>query len=334
VPLTYLTTAAAAAAVGSLLGSGPATADPVRVSYANVNANFAPTFAAEDKGYFKEEGLEVELINAPGGTATPALMAGSLTYSASTSSAMSAILKGAPLKVVFVGTSRALYQLWSFDPEVTSFAQMKGKSVPIAQRGGTEELAMRVYLKAKGLPPDYLTMIPLGTGPARLAAIVGGTQKFAMLTSGEKGSFKEAGLLDKGRMILDFSKEIETQNGGLVTATKTVTENRDQVKKVLRALWKGTLYMQAEKQGMADILQKRLSTAARDHLLSGLDAAIEDVDTDGEMEMAAAAKELAVRAELLGVPPDKIPPPAQVYDFSIIREVIKELAAESWRPTK
>jgi hypothetical protein len=106
------------------------------------------------------------------------------------------------------------------------------------------------------------------------------------------------------------------------------------VKKVLRALWKGTLYMQAEKQGMADILQKRLPTVPRDQLLSGLDAAIEDVDTDGEMPLAAAAKELAVRAELLGVPPDKIPPPEQVYDFSIIREVIKELAAESWRPAK
>lgn len=333
-PLTYLTTAAVAAAVGSVFGLGPAAAEPIRISYANVNANFAPTFAAEDKGYFKQEGLDVELINAPGGTATPALMAGSLNYSASTSSAMSAILKGAPLKVVFVGTSRALYQLWSFDPEVASFAQMKGKSVPIAQRGGTEELAMRVYLKAKGLPPDYLTMIPLGTGTARLASILGGTQKAAMLTSGEMGAFKEAGLLDKGRMIVDFSKEIETQNGGIVTTTKAVTENRDEVKKVLRALWKGTLYMQAQKQGMTDILQKRLPTTSRDQLLSGIDAAVEDVDTDGEMPMAAAAKELGVRAELLNVPQDKVPPPEQVYDFSIIREVIKELEAENWRPTK
>jgi ABC-type nitrate/sulfonate/bicarbonate transport system substrate-binding protein len=177
-------------------------------------------------------------------------------------------------------------------------------------------------------------MIPLGTGPARLAAILGGTQKAAMLTSGEMGAFKEAGLLDKGRMILDFSKEIETQNGGLVTTTKAVAENRDQVKKVLRALWKGTMYMQAEKQGMADILQKRLPTATREQLLSGIDAAIEDVDRDGEMPMAAAAKELTVRAELLGVTPEKIPPPEQVYDFSIIREVIRELDAAAWRPTK
>ena len=333
-PLTYLTAAAVAAVVGSVLGLGPAAADPVRISYANVNANFAPTFAADDKGYFKQEGLDVELINAPGGTATPALMAGSLNYSASTSSAMSAILKGAALKVVFVGTSRALYQLWSFDPEVTSFAQMKGKSVPIAQRGGTEELAMRVYLKAKGLPPDYLTMIPLGTGQARLASVLGGTQKFAMLTSGEMGAFKEAGLLDKGRMILDFSKEIETQNGGIVTTVKAVTEHRDEVKKVLRALWKGTLYMQTQKQGMTDILQRRLPTVPRDQLLAGIDAAVEDVDTDGEMPMVAAAKELGVRAELLNVPQDKVPAPEQVYDFSIIREVIKELDAEHWRPTK
>ena len=155
-----------------------------------------------------------------------------------------------------------------------------------------------------------------------------------MLTSGEMGSFKEAGLLDRGRMILDFSKEIETQSGGLVTTAKTVAEDRDRVKKVLRALWKGTMYMEAQKQGMADILQKRLPGATRDQLLSGIELAIEDVDRDGEMEMAAAAKELTVRAELLGVPADKIPPPEAVYDFSIIREVIRELNAEAWRPTK
>lgn len=332
--LSFLHSAGAAAAIASVLGVGASSADPIRVSYANVNANFAPTFAAEDKGYFKEEGLDVELINAPGGAAVPALISGSLQYSASTSSALSAILKGADLKVVFVGTSRALYELWSFDPAITTFEQVKGKSIPIAQRGGSEDLTMRVYLKNKGLPRDYVALTPLGTGPARLAAILGGTQQLAMLTSGEKGTFKQAGLLDKGRMIVDFAKEIETQNGGLVTSAKELAEHRDQVKKILRALWKGTIYMQAQREGMTDILQKRLPKETRESLRSGIESAIEDVDQDGEMSMEASARELAVRAELNDVPPDKIPAPEKVYDFSVIREVIAELKAENWQPRR
>ena len=327
-------TAAAAAVLSSLGFAPPVAAEPIRVSYANVNANFAPSFAAEDKGYFKEEGLDIELVNAPGGAAVPALIAGSLHYSASTSSAMSAVLKGAPLKVVLVGTNRALYQLWSFNPAITKFDQMKGKPIPIAQRGGTEELAMRVFLKVKGLPRDYVTLVPLGTGTARLASVLGGTQSAAMLTSGEMGAFKQAGLLDLGRMLVDFSKEIETQNGGLVTSAKEVAEHRDRVKKIVRALWKGYVYMEAQREGMADILQKRLPRENREALLSGIQAAIETQDEDGEMAMDAAARELAVRAELLDVAPDKVPLPEQVYDFSVIREVIAELKAANWHPTR
>jgi hypothetical protein len=41
-----------------------------------------------------------------------------------------------------------------------------------------------------------------------------------------------------------------------------------------------------------------------------------------------------VRAELLDVAPDKVPPPEQVYDFSVIREVIAELKAANWHPTR
>ncbi len=47
-----------------------------------------------------------------------------------------------------------------------------------------------------------------------------------------------------------------------------------------------------------------------------------------------AARELAVRGELLDLTADKIPPAAKVYDFSLIEEVERELRAANWNPTR
>src|ERR1700733_7315631 len=117
--------AARAAALALCALASPAGAESFKISYAGTNANFAQYFAAEDKGYFKDEGLDLQLVQLGGGTATPALIAGDLTYSGSPSSAMSAILRGAPLKVILIGQSKPIYELWSFDPTVHRLEDLK-----------------------------------------------------------------------------------------------------------------------------------------------------------------------------------------------------------------
>jgi hypothetical protein len=52
------------------------------------------------------------------------------------------------------------------------------------------------------------------------------------------------------------------------------------------------------------------------------------------MSLAAAAKEIALRGELLGLAPDKIMPAEKVYDFSVVAEVDRELKAAGWKPVK
>jgi ABC-type nitrate/sulfonate/bicarbonate transport system substrate-binding protein len=136
--------AAPAAIAGLVASGGSAVADPVKVSIPNYGANFAPVLNAIDKGYFAAEGLDIEIVVAGGGTATPALIGGSIHYSTSASSAMSAILKGAPLTIVAVGQSRPNYQIWSFDPEVKTLEKLKGKSLAVISRGDSQELAARI----------------------------------------------------------------------------------------------------------------------------------------------------------------------------------------------
>ena len=323
---------ALALAAAMVASGGAQAADKIVMSIPQIHTGFSYAYIAQEKGYFRDEGLEVEVIVAGGGTATSALISGSLDYSSSPSSAMSAILKGATLKVIQVGQSRPIYSLWSFDPAVTTFDQLRGKTIAIGVRGGTDELALRMLLKAKGLPSDFFGYTPLGQGPVRIAAVTAGTQNFVTLSRLESEELRQAGLLTKGKVLYDIAKDVEMQVGGLVTAEKTLVNHPDRTRKLLRALWRGTIYMMTQREGTIAIMQKLLPKISREALERDYVGAVDDQDDDGVMSMQALSKELAVRAEVLNVPPDKIPPPQKIYDFSIIEGVIKELKSANWRP--
>jgi len=309
-----------------------ARAEPVRLSIPNVHAGFAHVFVAEDKGYFKAEGLDVQVSVVGGGTATPALIGGSLDYSSSPASAIGAILRGGQLRIVLATGIRPIYELWSFDPAIRTIEEIKGQQIAIMTRGGTDEIAMRMLFKARNLPPDYVAFSALGR-EGRMAALIAGTQKLSLLGRIERAELENAGLkLANGRMIFDLAQNVELATGGLVATESELTKNRDRAKKVLRALWKGRIYMKTVDGGTIDVVQKRLPKMPRETLASDLDAARDDSSDDGTIALASVEKELAVRAEILGIAPDKVLPADKVYDFSLMREILAELKAANWRP--
>ena len=313
------------------LGVADVSAETIKLTIPTVQAAFAYAYIAQEKGYFKDEGLEVEIVVATGGMATPALISGSVQYSSSTASAMTAILKGAALKIILVGQSRPIQEIWSFDPKVRTFEDLKGKMLATTVRGGSDELLVRMLLKQKGLPLDFVGFTPLGRGPTRIAAILSGNQPYTLLARTDLGELQKAGMLAKGHRVLKFSDYVELQTGGLASSVAELTDHRDRAKRMLRALWKGTIYLQKNPAGTKEIMSRKLPNLTPQAIDFDYDGAIEDLDTDGVTSREGQARELAERAELLKVPADKVPPPEQVYDFSLIEAVKKEL--QGWQPS-
>jgi NitT/TauT family transport system substrate-binding protein len=165
-------------------------ADKLKIAIPVTTGTYAMYFVAEDKGYFQEENIDVELIIAGGGTATPALMSGDLDYNGSPGAAISAILKGAPLKIFFVSQDRPAYELWSGDPNIRSIADLKGKPVGILTRGDTTEVALRILLKQQGIDPGGVIYTPLSQGQVRLAALTAGSVAAGMLLKDEVAQAK------------------------------------------------------------------------------------------------------------------------------------------------
>jgi hypothetical protein len=77
-------------------------------------------------------------------------------------------------------------------------------------------------------------------------------------------------------------------------------------------------------------MHRRAPRASRATIVEDVKGALDDLDADGEVSFAEAEKELSVRAELMKLAPDKVMPAEKVYDFTLIREVVREL--KDWRP--
>jgi ABC-type nitrate/sulfonate/bicarbonate transport system substrate-binding protein len=245
---------------------------------------------------------------------------------------MGAIMKGAKLKVVMVG--RAVdFQIWSFDPQVKTFAAAKGQSLAVVSRGGSEEIATLMYLKAKGYPRDFVGFTAIA-GPARVAAIVGGSAKFGVLLPQDLPTLGEKGELAKGTMLVDLAKEVHLATGGLVTTDKEIAERRPRARRVVKAMRKATLYVKAFPDATVDILLKRNPGTSRQAMTTEFNDAYNSFNWPGSISAEAGRQELAARGEILGLSADQIPAPEAAYDFSLVAEADRELAAEGWQPTR
>ena len=130
---------------------------------------------ALEKGYFKKRGLDVEFMQFRGDNdVMRALLGGELdTIELSPAAGMNAIDRGSDLR--FIGSSMpgfpyALY----VRKDITSWAQLKGKTFGVAAPGGVPDIMARAMLKLKGVDPDSIQIVNAGGSGLRIKALVAG----------------------------------------------------------------------------------------------------------------------------------------------------------------
>ncbi|HVA15907.1 MAG TPA: ABC transporter substrate-binding protein [Stellaceae bacterium] len=330
--MTRVVAAAIAATLAAALPalSLPAHAlDHVRISYVVPTVNYGALFIAIDQGYFAQEGIAPELVQAGGGVATPGLISGDLQFSGSPSVALSADMKGAHLKAVFVGSDQSAFQLW-VQPDIKTLDDLKGKQIGIISRGDTTEIGMRYVLAKRNLPDDFLSYTPMGPGIARVAAIESGSFPGALIDAGQAADMARSGKLGKLHMLIDLNKEVHMVFGGFATSDALIKSNPDLVRRTVRALMKGLAVVRSARAETVAALVKHGSTET---------AAGEDYDQFASTMSPTAvtsdadqALELKVRAKMLGVDPATLPPPSRFFDFSFVKQAAAELKKENWKP--
>src|ERR1700704_768108 len=307
-------------------------ADKVKVSYPTMTSSYIFFFGAISKGYYKDEGLDPDVIEAAGGVATPALVSGDVQFSTSGSSAISAIMKGAKLKVLAVGEDRPSWQIWTTKPEIKTCQELKGLQVGVLSRGDTGEVAIRYVLKKLGLPADFVSYTPMGSSlGTRMAVVRAGSLPAAGPPPAEVETLRAGGGLANAHMIMDLAQEVRSTFNGLATSDDMIKNHADTVMRFVRATRKGMLYARDNRDGAIDVFVKVMK-AQPDAATHGYDELRKVMAADGAITLEAQTNELALRADMLSMTADKIPPTAAVFDFSWLEKVNAELKAAGWKP--
>ncbi len=307
-------------------------AEKVRVTYPNLNGAYVFLFTAIDKGYYAQEGIDIELVEAGGGTATPALVSGDVQFSTSGSSAISAIMRGARLKVLLVGQDRPNWQLWATRPEIRTFDDLRGMQVGIISRGDTGEIGLRYILLKRGLPQDFIAFTPFGSNVgARMQIIRSGALPAGVLHPADVEIMKQRGMLGDAHLIADMAEEVRSTFNGLAASDELIKTKPDLVGRFVRATLKGMIYARTLREASIARFANFMKTTpeavtAEYDQLRGLMA------PDSMIAPDAQATEITLRGEMMNIGPDKRPSPATVFDFSFAQRAGAELAAQGWKP--
>ncbi len=291
---------------------------------------YAMYWVAADKGYYAAENLDVDVVVAGGGVATPALLSGDAQFTGSPGAAIPAILKGAPLKLVFVTQDHPAYQLWASDPAIKTLQDLKGRQIGVITRGDSTEAATRRALIAAGVDPATVAFTGMSMPGARASAILTGALPAAALTFDNVATVENSG---KAHLLVDISETVQMVVGGAVTSDRMLKENRPLAVRFIRALLKGYRYVRANKDGTIAILIKRYPNVSREHYALVYDRVMATMTKDGAVSNGLAQQAIDENAEVLGIPPERRRPLAEFVDFSLVREANASLDAEGWTPT-
>ena len=83
----------------------------VRIGYVSRSILDMPFIIARDRGYFREEGLEPELIFIKAAQTIPAMLAGGIDFGTATGTAVAAAVSGIDVRVVFALTDKPSFDL-------------------------------------------------------------------------------------------------------------------------------------------------------------------------------------------------------------------------------
>jgi NitT/TauT family transport system substrate-binding protein len=222
----------------------------VRMALPSSHIGYLAFYAALEKGFYRQEGIDLELIVMPANLASTAVLSGDLDYNAAISGVITAQIQGRPMRALMFTTARPLMFFIS-KKELKDPVQLKGKKVAGSSPGAVATMLSRLVLSKVGLDPDRdVELNPMGgTGAGRFAALESGVVDAAVL---ELPYNIVAQQKDYNELIFlgDFA---EFPQNGLGTSEKKIRENPDEVYKMVRATLRGLAFIW-EKQNYDDIL--------------------------------------------------------------------------------
>jgi ABC-type nitrate/sulfonate/bicarbonate transport system substrate-binding protein len=292
-------------------------ADKIKFALPGNSMGYLPLFVAVHRGFFKDEGIDIELPRLIPAMAQNALMSGDVQYHGLADSGLRLAAKGAPIKAIFYGADRPMYYLVG-QKEIRSVAELKGKKVGVSQFGGTSDLSARLALKKFGIEPERdALLIQIGAEGTRVAALKVGSVDAIIVPVPAVVLLKREGFNE-----LSFVGDVvEFASNGYSTTDQRIKEHPQEVKKVLRAMYRGLRFAKENPEGTIAVIEKewKVEPDVAKESYKAIVKALNDDGIIGERQLRVHFDIIRKSEKNVGeIPIDK------VVDFRLLREVRRE----------
>lgn len=304
--------------VGALIFQNAADAQKINIAVSNPDMSFLSGGVAKFKGFFKEEGLDAELVQITANVSIAALASGNVDYNLILQSVVTGNLRGLPIKVAGILIERPNH-VFVANPKIARFTDLKGRKIAISSFGSATDILARLTVEHFKLNPQKdVQFIAAGSSSGRLAQLESGLVDAAVVSPpsdqvAEARGFKS---LVRTRDVLLFPVN------GVGLHEQKLRNSRPEVKRVLRALLKANRFILDDRKGAIDILQKWSRTPA-----NVAEQAYAATASNFTRNLLAPrdALEKVIDSTKLNIDLKRDVALGEVFDFSLVREILKEM---------
>jgi ABC-type nitrate/sulfonate/bicarbonate transport system substrate-binding protein len=293
-------------------------AEKVVVSYPSKSiTNFPILETAKQRGFFQKEGLNVSAVYMRGGIDIKALLTGDADFGTGSTTAVTAFVAGAPLRVIMSLNAYVDQGLYA-QPKYRSLAQLRGQSIGSLNPGGLVDTLLRRILIQDGVQPEKdVVILNMGGTPERYAALKSGSIAASMLSAPHSLRAEKEGFT-KLAATRDY---VNVSGTGLIVHADQIKKRPAMMKRFMRASLRAMNFI---RENRADTIQMIMREFGMDQEVAALahKQLLELLSPDGKnridgiqllIEFARAAQKV-----------DKPIHAAQFIDETLLDEVLRE----------
>jgi NitT/TauT family transport system substrate-binding protein len=304
-----------------ILAASPLFAQPkkVRFSVSSISISEIPFKIAQVKGFYREEGLNVEVILIRGNVGFQALLGGSVDYTSASGSTIAAAVRGIPVKLVFICAAKPQFDMIA-RPEIRSVQDLKGKLVGISSRGGSIDLLTQIILQKNGLAPNKdATSIVVGGQEETVLALRAGRIAAALLTPPRPLILQREGY---NRIAYSGDYMATYPTGGIGVTDEKIKTDPAEVRAFVRASLKGLQYAKQNRADATKIIGDYLGV--KDAALNEqiVELYLSRLSADGSADEAWMKGAIEFTQKSLGGEVKEVRP-SQVFDFSFVEKALR-----------
>lgn len=307
-------------------GADSLAIDNLRVAYPSMNTSVFALLIAQKEGYFKEEGINVELLSIRGEIAIRTTLAGEVDFFTNAGSALAAAVRGVPVRLVTVFQDKPGWDLIS-EPDIKSIAQLRGKTIGVMSPEGSLAVVAREILRKNGLDPSKdVNLVVMGGDEVRFPAlqtksIQATLFNTAMSLKAQKEGYRKLGTAS------EYANLVE---GGLATSLDKIKGQPEKILRFVRGALKGLDYYVSKREAAIKYMMDGLRMKDRDLVSAIYDVQSKLVLKEGFSDDKVLQGMIEDMKRTTKVQRDiKV---ADVFDLSFVKKASQELKASGWKP--